>query len=250
VEYRDYALLSGQQSSSTAVYRIISTGDYYLHHCDTPEERVESLSKTIIVLLIEDNPADARLVQEMFKEEQMRECKLDHASSLSAGLRLLDQGRYDALLLDLHLHDSDGMDTLLAVRSAKPKMPIVVLTGLSDEDAALAAIHRGAQDYLVKGKTDIGLLARVIRFAIERKQILEEKAELVGQLQEALANIKTLRGMVPICSSCKKIRDDKGFWEQLEAYITQHSEAVFSHGYCPECAAQMKKEWHKKPNGF
>ena len=69
----------------------------------------------------------------------------------------------------------------------------------------------------------------------EQKQTEKEKEKLISDLQEALATIKTLHGILPICASCKKIRDDKGYWKQLESYISEHSEAEFSHGYCPEC---------------
>ena len=67
----------------------------------------------------------------------------------------------------------------------------------------------------------------------------EERERLIHELQEALANIKTLSGMLPICASCKKIRDDKGFWNQIETYIRAHSDARFTHGICPECADKL-----------
>jgi PAS domain S-box-containing protein len=67
------------------------------------------------------------------------------------------------------------------------------------------------------------------------KEMEEEKARLNGELREALNQIKTLTGLIPICAGCKKIRDDKGYWNQLESYLEEHSEAVFSHGMCPEC---------------
>jgi hypothetical protein len=69
-----------------------------------------------------------------------------------------------------------------------------------------------------------------------RKQLEREKETLIGELQEALARVKVLSGFLPICASCKKIRDDKGYWTQIETYIRNHSEAEFSHGICPDCA--------------
>ncbi|MFH0727066.1 MAG: sensor with HAMP domain protein, partial [Pseudomonadota bacterium] len=65
------------------------------------------------------------------------------------------------------------------------------------------------------------------------------REKMVGELKTALDNIKTLKGLLPICSSCKKIRDDKGYWNQIESYIETHSEAEFSHGICPECAKKL-----------
>ncbi len=82
----------------------------------------------------------------------------------------------------------------------------------------------------------------------ERKQAEAERERLIGELQKALDNIKTLRGMVPICASCKKIRDDKGYWNQIEGYIERHSEALFSHALCPDCMDKFygDEDWYKK----
>ena len=71
------------------------------------------------------------------------------------------------------------------------------------------------------------------------KQTDEEKSEAIIELHKALKEVKTLSGFLPICASCKKIRDDKGYWNQIEAYISEHSEAEFSHGICPECAQKI-----------
>ena len=72
----------------------------------------------------------------------------------------------------------------------------------------------------------------------ERRRAAEERERMIVELTEALANVKTLRGLIPICASCKKIRDDKGYWSQVEVYVRDRSEAEFSHGICPDC---MKK---------
>jgi len=78
-----------------------------------------------------------------------------------------------------------------------------------------------------------------------RKQAEQKREELLEALKEALSKVRTLSGMLPICSSCKKIRDDKGYWNQIEAYIRDHSEAEFSHGFCPECAKKLYPEFYK-----
>jgi len=79
----------------------------------------------------------------------------------------------------------------------------------------------------------------------ERKRVEKEREKLISDLQAAVAEIKTLSGIIPICAWCKKIRDDKGYWEQVEVYIRDHTEAEFSHGLCPECAAKMGKEFNE-----
>ena len=73
----------------------------------------------------------------------------------------------------------------------------------------------------------------------DRKRAEQELEKVVVELQQALAHVKKLSGFLPICASCKKIRDDKGYWQQIEQYITDHSEALFSHGLCPECAKRL-----------
>jgi PAS domain S-box-containing protein len=78
----------------------------------------------------------------------------------------------------------------------------------------------------------------------KQKQTEKEKEKLISDLQEALATIKTLQGILPICASCKKVRDDKGNWKQIESYISEHSEAEFSHGYCPECGKKALEDAH------
>ncbi len=80
----------------------------------------------------------------------------------------------------------------------------------------------------------------------KRKEIEADREKLIRKLQNALNKIKTLRGIIPICAACKKIRDDKGYWNQLENYIKEHSEADFSHGICPECAEKLYPELHEK----
>ena len=73
----------------------------------------------------------------------------------------------------------------------------------------------------------------------------EERDRLIGELQEALASVKTLTGLLPICAACKKIRDDQGYWNQLEAYLAKHSEITFTHGICPDCVAKVlpRPQW-------
>ncbi len=91
----------------------------------------------------------------------------------------------------------------------------------------------------VRNQDELGDLSRAFKRMAQRlKQIDEEREKLIHTLRDALAKIKRLRGMLPICASCKKIRDDKGYWNELEAYISEHSEAEIAHGFCPDC---MKK---------
>ena len=91
-----------------------------------------------------------------------------------------------------------------------------------------------------------GELAQLIEYSLditERRQLEREREQLVQELQEALGNVRKLSGLLPICASCKKIRDDKGYWKQIEVYIREHSEADFSHSICPECRVRLYGEF-------
>ncbi len=129
----------------------------------------------IKVLLVEDNPADADLIQRMLaqasiKDANARPFELECADRLSAALKRLTAGEIDVVLLDLSLPDSQGLKAFAEVRTQAAQVPVVVLSGLDDEALAIEAVSQGAQDYLVKGHVDGFSLARAIRYAIERKQ--------------------------------------------------------------------------------
>ena len=122
------------------------------------------------VLLIEDNPGDARLIREMIAEDPGALFQLEHAARLAQGLERLAAGDTGLVLLDLSLPDSLGLDTFARVYAHSPAVPIIVLTGNDDHNLALAAVKSGAQDYLVKARLDRELLLRSMHYAIERKR--------------------------------------------------------------------------------
>ncbi len=128
-------------------------------------------SPSIRALLIEDDPDDVLLLKEALAEIGSWQIKLDHADRLSRGLIQLGGQNYDVLLLDLNLPDSRGLDTLHTTLKGFPRLPVVVLSGLDDEAITIKAVRCGAQDYLVKGEINGPLVMRVLRYAIERKQV-------------------------------------------------------------------------------
>jgi len=132
------------------------------------------IDKQIKILLIEDNPTDARLIKKMVEEKSWASFDLTCVDKLQAGLKHLSNGSADIVLLDLDLPDSKGLDTFIKVHTKEAAVPIVVLTGLDDEKIGLEAVQKGAQDFLVKGQVDGNLLVRAMRYAIERKQAEEE----------------------------------------------------------------------------
>src|ERR1051326_8140667 len=127
----------------------------------------------IRVLLVEDNPGDARLFLELIRETGAGQLKIDHVTRLQSALDYLNHERCDVMLLDLSLPDEQGLTTLNRAHTHMPNVPIVVLTGLDDEGLAVKAVRAGAQDYLVKGRVDGDLLVRSIRYASERGRAVE-----------------------------------------------------------------------------
>jgi GAF domain-containing protein len=92
----------------------------------------------------------------------------------------------------------------------------------------------------------LGDLGSQIGQFLKRKEVELEREQVIGELKEALRNIKTLKGLLPICASCKKVRDDRGYWDQIETYVSRHSEAEFSHGICPDCVRRLYPDLYPK----
>src|ERR1041385_6135123 len=148
------------------------------------------------VLLVEDNPDDAELLRKTLDGVASTLFDLAHVVRLEEALKRVREESFDAVLLDLSLPDSQGVDPITKATLAAPSMPIVVLTGLDDENVGLEAVRKGAQDYLVKGKVDGNLVSRVIRYARERKwseqEFKEAISELVRSRQELLNAVTEL----------------------------------------------------------
>ncbi len=193
----------------------------------------------IKVLLIEDDEGDAELICRFLSKAENIYFNTEHAGLMSAGFDLLDKNNFDVILSDLGLPDSVGVETLVRLHNRYPDIPMIVLTGLDDENTALCAVQRGAQDYLVKGQINTSQLIRSIRYAMERQKLITE-------LAKRLKEIKTLQGLLPMCAWCRNIRDDKGYWKNLEAYIREQTDTVFSHGICPKCMKKINPELYEK----
>jgi PAS domain S-box-containing protein len=149
--------------------------------------------KPLQILLIEDSPGDARLIQEFLSEIRNTPYVLECADRLSEGLELLAVRDVDLVLLDLSLPDSRGFDTFSRVHAQAPDLPIVVVTGLDDEMLAVQAVQASAQDYLLKGEINSGLLWRAMRYAIERKKaeiaLRKTQEELEARVEKRTADL-------------------------------------------------------------
>ncbi len=193
------------------------------------------MKQKITVLIIEDNLDDFYLLKEVLESSEEVEAEILHEDRLENALSVAKHNAIDVAIIDLSLPDSFGLDTYVSFHEKYPLIPTIIMTGFKDHHTAFEAVQKGAQDYLFKGEPSATAIIRTIRYAIERQRLMTE-------LKTALDHIKQLQGMLPICSECKNIRDDKGYWNRIESYISEHSEVVFSHGICPDCAQKLYPE--------
>jgi len=140
----------------------------------------------IKILLVEDNPGDVRILEELFKDVHNFPVEIRNTVRLGDAFEYLRQERFDIILLDLTLPDSKGLETLTSMLEYAPDLPIILLTGMHDESLGIEALKQGAQDYLLKGEVDSNLIVRSIRYAIERKHLLVEM-EKAREFEQHLA---------------------------------------------------------------
>jgi signal transduction histidine kinase/CheY-like chemotaxis protein len=157
------------------------------------------------VLLVEDNEDDALLIRESLSETTL---EIKRAERLSTALEQLAGGKFDAILLDLSLPDAQGLNTIGRVHGQAPGVPIVVLTGLDDEEAAVKAVEQGAQDYLIKGQVDGHLLARSLRYAIQRHRAEERLKERNRELLILKKISETILGFLDLRSVTESILEE------------------------------------------
>ena len=193
--------------------------------------------KKITILIVDDSIEDRETVRRYLSKSHGNSFIQMDAETGEEGFGILKENRLDCILLDFHLPDMDGIDFVRNIVDNPDlrNIPIIMLTGQGDESIAAESLKSGVQDYLVKENLNSDLLSRSIKYAIDKKQSELEREKYIKEIEDALGKIKKLEGMLPICCSCKKIRDDKGAWHQIEEYISDHSEAEFTHGMCPEC---------------
>lgn len=144
----------------------------------------------------------------------------------------------DLVLMDIVLKsDMDGIEAAGIIRS-KYNVPVVYLTSYTDEEFLKRAKITVPFGYILK-PFNARELHTTIEMALYRHRADDEREKLITELQEALSQVRTLRGCLPICATCKKIRDDKGYWTRIEQYIMEHTDADFTHGICPDCAKKF-----------
>ncbi|MFU8779531.1 MAG: response regulator transcription factor [Kiritimatiellia bacterium] len=149
-------------------------------------------------------------------------------------------------ILDWKMPLLHGVDVLRRIRAVEQTTPayIIMLSSKSASADVIEGLQAGANNYLFKPFCAEELLAHV-EAGRRMLQVEQALAARNVELENALAHIKTLRGIIPICSACKKIRDDQGYWSRVEEYVSTHTEAQFTHGICPDCSRRLYPEYHE-----
>jgi two-component system, response regulator PdtaR len=203
---------------------------------------VQVRGKKLTVLVAEDDSLVSDIIQ-----SQLESIGCVVVGKASDGYQAVEKAAAldpDIVLMDIEMPGQDGLEATRHIQQAKPR-PVVLLTAHDTQELLARAGDAGVGGYIVK-PTSPQELDRTMAIALARFGDLVELRRLNGELREALASVKRLSGMLPICASCKKIRDDKGYWQSVEAYLMERTDALFSHGCCPECRKRLYPEFTPK----
>jgi sigma-B regulation protein RsbU (phosphoserine phosphatase) len=196
------------------------------------------------ILIAEDEPISRRLLETTL-------VKAGHdVVGVEDGLRALDAIQKEApnmLITDWMMPELDGLELCHRLRTLNlpSYVYVILLTALTQKENITQGLDAGADDYITKPFDRTELLARV-RAGERVIQLEKSLRERNKELSEALAQVKQLKGLLPICMFCKRIRDDENYWQQIEAYLGEHTEADFSHSICPECLEKHYPDYANK----
>ena len=197
------------------------------------------------ILLVEDESIVATIIYKDLKD--MGYDPIDVVDTGELAIAKARELRPDLILMDIQLPgEIDGVEVATQIVQ-NPGCPVIFLSGSSDQAVLDRAKISEPYGYLIKPVNKLELNA-MIQITLYKVKVEHERADLLLKLQDALEEIKVLHGMLPICACCKKIRDDSGYWHQIESYIAKHSEANFTHGVCPECKEKLLG--YKKKNNW
>lgn len=204
------------------------------------ERTPESSDERARILVADDDPVSLRILQRALQNWGHEVIIAKDGTEAWQVLTSPDAPRM--AILDWMMPGMDGLTLCRRVRTvpATPARYLILLTARNDYADIVAGLEAGANDYVTKPFHHAELRARV-RVGIRVQELQRKLAEQVHDLETALKQVSKLRGLLPICMYCKRIRTDEDYWQQVETYISEHSEAEFSHGICPECYGKLLK---------
>ena len=193
------------------------------------------------ILVAEDEPVSRRLLEATLSRWGFTSVAVTNGAE--AWQVLQGMAPPSLLILDWMMPEVDGIEVLRRLRASARNHAayVILLTARGSRGDIVLGLEAGADDYITKPFDPPELRARV-EVGVRVLGLQEALAARVHDLENALSRVKRLQGLLPICSYCKKIRDDQNYWQQVEAYITEHSEAAFSHGICPDCYARVASQ--------
>jgi DNA-binding response OmpR family regulator len=196
------------------------------------------------VLIVDDDPANLEL---LFQHLSRAGYRVLVAESGQLALERAELAQPEAILLDVMMPGMDGFETCrrLKQQAATQAIPVIFMTALADTADKIKGFAAGGVDYVTKPFQPEELLARVqahTTIYMLQKELRQKNSDL----EAALSQVKRLSGLLPICASCKKIRDDQGYWQDVAVYIRDHSEAELSHGLCADCAMRLYPELYEE----
>ena len=186
------------------------------------------------ILIAEDNPVSRRVLEATL--EKFGHQVVIAADGAQAWTELQRADAPSLAILDWMMPELDGVEICRRVRETPTSTPpyIILLTAKSERGDVVAGLDAGANDYLTK-PFDRGELRARVQVGVQVLELQKELADRVKELEDALAQVKTLQALLPICSYCKNIRDEQNYWQQLDSYLMEHADVMFSHGICPDC---------------
>jgi len=201
------------------------------------------MKKPLRILIIEDVAADAELINQALRKGGLS-C---HAKCVETEAHFLNELQHhppDVILSDHGFPTFDGFTALAIAREHRPDVPFIFVTGALGEEVTITSFESGATDYVLKDHLShlVPAIQRALRVAEERrarKQLETERDKLIQELKESLTQIRTLSGLLPICTLCKNVRDHRHGWQSLEVYLQRHSEATLTHELCPDCTERI-----------
>jgi CheY-like chemotaxis protein len=193
------------------------------------------------VLVAEDEPVSRRLLERSLEQWGFTPVVCPDGAEALARLQSPDAPRI--AVLDWVMPTIDGIEICRAIRDvATPTQPyLILLTARSRPEDIVAGLRAGADDYITKPVDREELQAR-LHVGMRIVGLQRRLSDRVAELEAALANVRRLQGLLPICAYCKRIRDDRNYWNQVETYIGEHAGVQFSHGICPSCLERVMKD--------
>ncbi len=192
------------------------------------------------ILIVDDTPENLTVLRKMLTEQGFR---VRPAISGEIALKAMQADLPDLILLDIIMPNMDGYEVCRKLKADEKtqNIPIIFISALNELKDKVKAFAEGGVDYITKPFQVAEVLARVkTHINLHSLQRNLEKKNI--ELQKALDEVKQLRGFLPICAGCKNIRDDQGYWTQIESYICDHSEAEFTHSICPDCVPKLQSD--------